>query len=185
MYAPGQLFIWRIDALKKIIDNPTEENLFEAARFLRQILLDGANSLLFQVNRNLRLKIYFIIVGLTARPNPNHPAASGATFSQISIAPDPHFPMIPQKRLDLDNFLKQEVIFHKGQTATVREVIKYVANKAGAVHKQKLDTPEEQSLEDAPLAFRLLDTPSVLYALDGITKVVVTACDPLYQKLRA
>jgi hypothetical protein len=182
MYPPEQLFIWRIDALRKIVENPTEQYLFDAAAFLRQLLLDG---LIHQANKKIGLKFHFIVVGLTARPNPNHPMAAGAVFSQISISPHPSFPMIPQRRLNLQEFLKQEVVYHGGHAATVLQVIKYVANKAGGVHKEAPSNPDEQSLEDAAINFQLLGMPSVLQALKGVTEVVVTTCEPLYQRLRA
>jgi hypothetical protein len=185
MYPPEQLFIWRVDALRKIVENPTEENLFASAAFLRQLLLDGGGSLIHQANRNIRLKFDFIVVGLTARPNPNHPAAAGAVFSQISIAPHPNLPMVPQRKLSLDDFLKQEVVYHQGHAATVRQVIKYVANKAGAVHKENPNNQEDQSLEDAAVNFQIFGMPSVLQALKGVAEVVITACEPLYQRLRA
>jgi hypothetical protein len=132
MYSLEQLFIWRIGALKKIIENPTEENLFSASGYLRQVLLDGGDSLLFQVNRNLREEVWFIVCDIAARPNPNHPATKGAIFSMIpdGIAPNPAFPMLPPKRINLDDFLAQEVVHYKGQTAAVRRVIKYVAKCA-------------------------------------------------------
>src|SRR5271165_5035864 len=117
MYSPEHLFILRIDALRKIVENPTEENLFNAAAYLRQILLDKS-ALIDQANRNARLKLHFIVVDLTARPNPNHPAAAGAVFSQISIAPHPSLPMIPQRRMGLDDFLKREVVHHGGHTVS-------------------------------------------------------------------
>jgi hypothetical protein len=40
MYAPEHLFIRSIDALRRIVANPTEENLFAASAPLRQLLLD-------------------------------------------------------------------------------------------------------------------------------------------------
>jgi hypothetical protein len=92
--------------------------------------------------------------------------------------------MVPQKRINLDDFLRQEVIYYKGQTATVREVTKYVANKAGAVHKQAPETLTEMTLEDVAINVKLGNMPSVIRGLKGIAQVVVTALEPIYNKLK-
>jgi hypothetical protein len=186
MYSAEHLFIMRLDELKGILANPTERKLLAASGLLRLLLMEN-NCLLHQVNRNIRDKVWFIVTDLTARPNPNHPAAKGAVFSQVAagIAPDPMFPQLPQKRLTLDNFLKLEVLYVDGQVATVASIIRYVANYAGAIRKTTPDTPQSKSLEQAAIRFRAGNMPSVLQNLPGIAKVTVTACEPLYAKLRA
>lgn len=185
MYSPQELFIRRIDELRQILANPSETNLFDAAPKLRQLLLDG-DPLMNQANREIRDKFWFIVTALTARPNPDHPAAQGAVFSQIAdgIAPNPAFPMLPQKRINRDEFLRLEVLYHEGRAATVHEVIDYVCHYAGAVHKATPDSPETKSIEAAAINFGVGGMPSVLRGLTGIIQVVITACEPLYQKLR-
>jgi hypothetical protein len=186
VYSAEQLFIWRIDELKAILANPTERGLFAASGLLRRLITDQ-NCLLHQVNRKIGEKVWFIVNDLTARPNPNHPAAQGAVFSQVAsgIAPDPMFPQLPQKRLNLDNFLKMEVLFYNGQCLTVIDIIRYVANHAGEIHKSEPDSPEDKALEAAALNVRVGDIPSVLQNFTGIAKVAVTALEPIYGKLRA
>ena len=93
--------------------------------------------------------------------------------------------MLPQKKLNLASFLKLEVMPFRGQVFTVYDLIKYVANYAGYVHKGEPDTPETKALEQAGLTIQLVEMPSVIQALLGISKVVLSACEPLYQKHRA
>ena len=64
-------------------------------------------------------------------------------------------------------------------------MIKCIANYAGYVHKGKPDTPETKALEEAGVGVVVADMPSVIQALFGISTVVLSACEPLYQKLRA
>jgi hypothetical protein len=186
MYSAEQLFVLRVDELKQILANPTERGLLAASGLLRRLITDQ-NCLLHQVNRKIREKVWFIVNDLTARPNPDHPAAKGAVFSQVAsgIAPDPMFPQLPQRRLNLDNFLKMEVLFYSGHYLTVIDIISYVANYAGEIHKSEPDSPEDKALEAAAINIRVGDMPSVLQNFTGIAKVVIAALEPIYAKLRA
>ena len=55
---PERLFVRNIDILRETIKTPKEDDLFESARLLRQLLVDE-NPLLHQVNRARRIKIIF------------------------------------------------------------------------------------------------------------------------------
>ena len=133
MFPPEALFVWNINELQQILANPTPENLFAASGRLRQLLLDE-QPLLHQANRNVREKISFVVTVHPALPDHLN---RGLVFSQVAdgLSPKMAPPHLSTKALNLDNFLKEPVMEINGQKLTVRDVIKYVANYAGYVHK--------------------------------------------------
>jgi len=189
MYTPEELFIRNIDKLKEFLANPTEENLFESSRMLRQLLADE-QPLLHQANRNKRQKISFTIYDSGLQ----HPSAKERTGFAKDItfwAPLDGFsprlgrPGRPTVTLNLDYFLKQPVAVIEDQMPTVLDVIKYLANYAGAIHKGTPDTPQTITLEAVAKELKFANTPSVIRMLLGVVDVVVEACEPLYQALKA
>jgi hypothetical protein len=180
MYSPEELFIRNLDALKAILGNPSEQGLFDSARLLRQLLVDE-NPLLHQVNRAIRLKISFHVNTLI----PDPPGLPQPVFRQVADGISPSLvPKVSSKKVNLDTFMKSPILQIEGEWATVLDVIKYVANYAGAIHKSTPDTPMTKSLEAVGRSIEVGGVPSVLRSLLGIVDVTVRACQPLYMKLK-
>jgi hypothetical protein len=64
---PEALFIWKIEDLKAILANPNEKNLLESSAILRMLLLDE-HPLIHQANRNVGVRIAFMVVNLESSP---------------------------------------------------------------------------------------------------------------------
>jgi hypothetical protein len=179
MFTSEDLFIRNLDKLKAVLDQPSADGLFESAKFLRQLLVDE-NPLLHQVNRTLRLKVFFLV-------NPVIPDPPGleADFRMIAEGISPSLvPKTSTLKVNLKDFFKCPVLQINGQWATVIDVIQYTANYAGAVHKSTPDTPLTQSLEAVGRSIEVGDVPCVLRSLHGIIDVVVRGCQPLYMKIK-
>lgn len=180
MYSPEQIFVWNVDGLREATKNPTILNLFSASGKLRLLLMDE-HPLIHQVNRKLRMKLRFEVI--------TYPDISEfmdlPIFLHFSpISPNRAWPHTERKSLSLDHFLKCQIMQMDGKRLTVGDVIKYVANYAGAVHKGPPDTPETQALETAS-GLLLAEFPMVLYAMRDIAEVGLTGCIPLYLRLRS
>jgi hypothetical protein len=179
MFSPETLFIRNLDHLKATLENPSEDGLFESAGLLRALLVDE-NPLLHQVNRALRLKVSFLVNTVIPDPPGLEPSiriiAEGISPSLV--------PKISNEAVNLDRFLKYGVLQIEGEWASVRDVIKYVANYAGAIHKSTPDTPMTKNLEAVGQSIQLGGVASVLRSLHGIIDVVVRGCQPLYMKIK-
>lgn len=181
MYSPQQLFVWNIDQLREAIKNPTHDALFAASGRLRQLIADE-HSLLHQANRETKFKIWFVIVD---RPKPTGSLAEGMVYFGGSLSPRFARPHLAQKRVNLDKFLAETSSVINGNSISVLESIRYVANYAGYIHKGRPDTPGTKSLEEISQKIRINDLPTVLNAMRDISDVTVDACQELYSALRA
>jgi hypothetical protein len=179
MFSPEMLFIRNLDRLKTILENPSEDGLFESAGLLRALLVDES-PLLHQVNRALRLKVSFLVNSVTPDPPGLEPSiriiAEGISPSLV--------PKTSNEVVNLDRLLKYGVLQIDGEWASVRDIIKYVANYAGAIHKSTPDTPTTKNLEAVGQSIRVGGAGSVLRSLHGIIDVVVRGSQPLYMKIK-
>jgi hypothetical protein len=180
MFSPEDLFIRNLDRLKAVLKQPSADGLLESAALLRQLLLDE-NPLLHQVNREVRIKISFLV-----NRSPAYPPGLEPDIEIIADGIAPSLARIPSpQEVNLDGLFRQTVLKINGQSATIRDVVQYVANYAGAVHKSTPDTPLTKSLEAVGQSLQLLGAPSVLTSLRGIIDIVVRGCQPLYIAIKA
>jgi hypothetical protein len=122
MYTPELLFVRHVDALKDMVENPSEEKLFEGSRQLRHLLFDQ-HPLVHQVNQKFRLKISFVCV----LPS-NFPPDLVPSYQIVGIYPRKELPLRKSKTLTLQGFFKHPIIQAGGQWATVKDVVNYFAN---------------------------------------------------------
>jgi hypothetical protein len=184
MYSSEYLFVQNVDALREIVGNPTEGGLFSAAGKLRILLLDPI-PLVHRANRTTRLKILFDI---QADPNfaPGSINVGDATFyTRIAgFLPDETKPELTSS-LKLADFLKEPLIYLSGDIITVRDLIKYLANNAGAVHQDEPKTSAGKKLEQLAQTFVIGGVTSALACFHPACKIVLAACEPLYAALIA
>jgi hypothetical protein len=181
MYAPEQHFLWAIDDLREFVSNPSPKNLIAAAAKVRHLLTDGP-PLLHQVNQTIRMKVWFEIV--PHRPLPPEIAAMGVSFHHQAMSPIGMPEHFARKKMSLDNFLAHTAANLKGRPTSTLDVIKYVANYGGGIHKAPPDTETTRNLEEAAKLV-LSETPSVLHMVKDIAQVVIVAYTPLYLRIRS
>jgi hypothetical protein len=180
MLSPEKLFLLRIDQLRAVLKEPTATNLFDSSAKLRQLLLDE-QPLIHQANRRLRTKFVFTVCEPWRLPDEFR---DGLVHFQVGDGISPRLSPGPTKELNLDGFLKEFVLEHREHSVSVRDLIKYVAHYAGAVHKGEPDSPQTEALEHAAMTIHTFGMPSVLSSLRGVVDVVEVACDPLYRRLK-
>ena len=85
------------------------------------------------------------------------------------------------RRLSLDDFLNYTVIKIQDRHVSVLEIINFLANKEGGVHR---DTVEyDELLRQIQHEFSIGGTEGVSSAMHGIASVVVESLEPLYNQV--
>jgi hypothetical protein len=160
MFAPEELFVRAVDYLRLAAEQPTPNNLLEAAAKLRQLFAD-ANPLVHQANRSHCLKLTFFVVPV------DQPRGSAA------------------RALTLDQFLSSPIAYVEGRWFSVIDHIRYLANYAGAIHKSQPDSPESTTLECLGKSVQIGGAPSTLYAIKSVCNIAIAGCQPLYEAITA
>jgi hypothetical protein len=85
------------------------------------------------------------------------------------------------KRLSLDDFLNYTVIKIQDRAVSIVEIINFLANKEGGVHR---DTKEyDELLRQIQHEFSIGGTEGISSAMHGIANVVVESLEPLYNQV--
>ena len=89
---------------------------------------------------------------------------------------------MPLQDLNLDKYLKYEVLGISDEMYSIRKVIKYAANIKGGIHYSVKETKREREL------FRMFEmsfnsNDIVTYTLKRIASQVIEGVEPLIQKL--
>ena len=100
------------------------------------------------------------------------------------IAPFGPSKTISAPEAEPSRFFKHAVAIINGDPVTTKDVVQYVANYGGAVHKSTPDTPMTKALEHIAKTLQFGGSPSVLCSLRGISDVSVGACSPLYSVIK-
>lgn len=153
--------------------------IVKVGAILRQLVLDQT-PLIHKANNQYRLKLRFVINDIfPARP----PIQPDAHF--VAAGFDPSMLSIPAgtKSVSLDRFLGLEILNTKTHSFTIREIIKYAANKAGGVHYgETLDAREAELLRTLD-QIEGIGVPAIGYALRSISRIVLTTLTPLRQAI--
>jgi len=180
MISPTELFVRRFDELVDGLRARDDFELLKVASVLRSLLIDE-RALIHQVNAELRHKIRFRVndVG-TIEDVPIRP---DVLFHGVNL--DPATVRIESgiKELTLAKFLKQSVIEAEDTTVTIRDVIKFAANKAGGVHFDPKRTNEEKRLDRVVDRLSALGVHSLGIALQTISRITLVALRPLREAI--
>jgi hypothetical protein len=171
------LFVRRFDDLFLGLNARDDYEVIKLAAILRQLLLDDT-PLIYKANRPHRIKLQFVVNSIVDSRLPIQPDIH---FHAASI--DPSMLSLPAgtKTLSLDKFLGLKILDIKTDWFTVRELIKYAANKAGGVHHgENLDARESELLRTLD-KLGGLGIPTIGLALRSISRIVLTTLAPLRQ----
>jgi hypothetical protein len=176
-----ELFLATVDDLESRV--PLRRGEYDAlmsAGLLRKLLLDRW-PLIDQVNRppTRQLDISYEVVD--QRPPP---AAYGWMLNG-GLYPDAHRRQLPTVALTRGEFLRCPVLGAFGETFTVRELIKFMANVHGAVHAGKPRSRKEEALAEFVQGTRLTvhhgSYSGGIHDLAGIGKITLAAVSDLRQ----
>ena len=184
---PDRLFIYRVEALRRIVKTRNSEELLELAGILRQLLLDSS-PLIDLVNRKYRKKIRFI-VGQSSEESHQEMLKRVPDLQMPTIAFTSILPSDQERSLTRDRFLGHSLLylrnrhFEEGYYYTVRDVITACANKLGGVH---YDVPEKDNEQESLIRgfnefASLHGAPFAFATLAEIATVVDSAIEPLFE----
>ena len=93
------------------------------------------------------------------------------------------FPGAKTVRISLDEFLNARILKVKGQTATVKDVVKACANAKGGVHLGTAHSNEERLVVNFDETFIALRQDASLCAIEGICRVVLNGLRGLVEAI--
>lgn len=167
-------------------DNP--DDIFDSAAILRLLILDKQS--LCDVVNSSRMPICFRIVRFFDDADDEFPEVLQLPDVNISsgnsLYPNP---LSPNRRIHLlnkDQFLREGVMKLGQHTITVRDVIKYISEKAGAIHYDSKPSKFEEirKLKSWNQSLFLNGAPPALVTLQAIGQVVGDGLRPLYNSLK-
>ncbi|MHA6770111.1 hypothetical protein [Sphingobium ummariense] len=181
--------MWDYERLQEIIKNPSAANLLNSSSILRKLLCD-TNPLVHQANRNAKIKIQFQVseYGITREDDPIFEGSRGGIqyLSQIdSLCPGNFDENTNIVQLNLDSFLSTKVVFIRGRMVSVLELIKYLSDNAGGVHKDKPSKESSKLLEGLGINHYVGGVPAPLRIILSVCQVVSVALFPLYKWIKA
>lgn len=139
---PDLLFVQTLEDLHRSLNSTSEYEVLRASHLIRQLFLDGANSLFLLVNRTHRLKPEYHFTQVMP------PAEAGSWCAGDSLLPNYTSDEAPPAALEWDKFLKIIVASHGTTNCSLHDVIDFFAHVAGGVHLAKPRKECEIALTD-------------------------------------
>lgn len=179
MFNSQFLFNKTLQDLKSKIDSGDQYDILMASSLIRKLLIDGANSLIYQVGEKDK-KISFKV----NKKEPLHirypKLVQDIKFWSIENGLDPDVAIQGRdynpQLLNLDLFLKCPVMFVNGELITIRDLVKHLSDKEGGVHKQKTKIKEEDMknilLHELGQMININNLPAGLNILRSISIIV-------------
>jgi hypothetical protein len=183
MYSDEQVFVWDIDDLIEIAKNPTPPNIIAASATLRRLLTVSGQPLIHKVVKGRDFKLRFKVIDHHyGKP----PISDGLVFHWSR--PDPGFSAhtLKDKEIGLDEFLKLYVGCAGSSDLTVKQMINYVANVGGGVHKcvPKGNKDNAKIIHESSNDIIINGFPYPLAILLPVINIVLETLMPLYQRVR-
>ena len=151
-------------------------DVLQIAGLLRKLLLDDTR-LVDAVNRSRRVKYRF---RANERQAPGDPSLVFWSI-QDGLDPDTAAPFRTNNVRDLtrDKFLAVTIIVVRGERLTVADVLRYLANVAGAVHIGSPTTSKELALASLASSIQVGGYSPEVRSLLAVARVVTKALQPI------
>jgi hypothetical protein len=168
-----QLFVHTVQDLRSKIRRNTTYSLIRACGLCRHLLLDGATSLIHQVNRNHKLQIRFHIRDYENSPiSHDYNGSGGRTI----------LPIGKSKFVKEGDFLATKIHYSFRDEFTVKDFILTGAHYYGGVHTGVPDLKQKQLARLN--RFYHKETNASFWHIACICKVVLRALKPLEAKIK-
>ena len=171
------LFIRTLDDLHISINSYDEYEVLRASALIRQLFLDGSNSLVDRVNRKYKFKIEFETVEYAP------PDKHGQGFNIWAVidgidpkAVPPHLPRVKKKR---DSFFSMIVAIVEGHKYSIRELVLFVANVMGGVHSGSMQDEREKHLAQLKDVYLFYRISLALLFIRAIGRIILESLRPL------
>jgi len=176
MLENSQLFLSTLIDLREKLEESTQYSLTMASGLLRKLFLDN-HPLVHQANRAHRIKLEFETIDFTLR---------------LPIKPQIHWQNLDTSRLptaktikiNLDQFLRAEVLNYNGYEYSVKDLISTYANVGGGVHADPTKDQKQETVSELDRILKVIGLDAGLAALRGIILVVLKALEPLEKCVR-
>jgi hypothetical protein len=188
---PDRVFIRKVEDLQRRTDSECLASAADvgyevlmSAPLLRELLM-GSPPLLHIANREHKVAIRFqvgrkpALEKLILEDKPDFYARTDGVY------PGSGLPGSTIVTLNLDGFLREMVMLVHGDTVTVRDLIDYSANAAGAVHFGKLEKGKRAALATVDERLGIGGLEAALKCLIAIGQVVVDGVEPLVKRINA
>lgn len=163
-------------------DEWDDYSAIRVSAMLRQLLLDGSNSIIHQANRNVRSRLRFRVIARQSNTVEFLRKAGLPVPSTVYSAIHPY--ETHGDEVTLDNLLSMSVLWVESEWFSVRDIVKCAANCLGGVH---LDRPSEGDrlavLIQESDRLRLDGVSVISRALRDIAVVALEGTLPLRQEL--
>jgi hypothetical protein len=178
------LFLETLADLRRRSIAVPEYEVQQLAALLRKLLLDG-QPLMDAVNRSRRMRIRFSVYD--GSPYQDMVLSSGPVFYALQDAFDPEAVAVANARIaevGRDGLLERGIVLMNGVWFSVADIVKYVANVEGAVHRGSPNDAKQRALAATDIRIGGYDSP-VVRSLLAVARVVARGLEPLEARIRA
>ncbi len=178
------LFLETMRELRERAIPGSEYEVQKLGGLLRKLLLDG-HPLVSTVNRTRRLEFRFRVYD--GGPYHDLLMSTDPVFWTVQDGFDPETVLVASSRfidVDRDRLLARRIVLLSGEWYTVKDIIKYVAQVEGAVHRAPPSDPKEQALAASGIQVGGYDSPTVR-SLCAVARVVARGLEPLEARIHA
>lgn len=171
-----QLFIKTLEDVEKKMESRDGYEVLMISGLLRKLLLDD-DPLIYQVNRDRKLKIFFIV-------NDRQPPSGDKSLVFWSVEdgfdPNTSVPHLTKPlKVNKDQLLKRQIMIINGEAVTVLDLIKFLSNVQGGVHAGRPENIKETTLQEAQKYLGIGGLPAGIRSILSISRVVVKGLEPL------
>lgn len=171
-----QLFIKTLEDIGKRMKSQDEYEVLMITSLLRKLLVDK-NPLIHLVNRNRRLKIFFIV-------NDRQPPISDKSLAfwsaEDGFDPDTSVShLIKPMKVNEDQLLKRQIMIINGQIITVLDLIKFLSNIQGGIHAGAPTNSKEIMLKGVQKYLGIGGLPAGVRGILPISRVILKGLEPL------
>lgn len=168
-------FFWdMLDDIEQRIAKPSPYNLIKVSGLIRQLLFDE-KSVLINIQKHFDQKFVFSV---------NRYSLKDSVATSLNIMGEHHMVafsgdldcMPIKKEVPAHEYGKLAVLYVNGTYFTVKDIIKYVANKRGGIHLDESKLDEEQKIMDEiSRQFHLQNTEALFNQIYYIAKNLVNS----------
>lgn len=166
----------RCKQIEQSMHSGNEIELLDLAARLRQFLLDNP-PLIHEVNRVHRLKLTFEVGEFSIQPD----AYTAYLSLEDGLDPATRPPHKPRKRVDLDGFLRHNILYVQGHSYSVCDIIKLAANVSGGVHRTRNPDEKQKLVSEFAKTFSLRGLPAAVRQLQAIARVTIKGLRPMIE----
>jgi len=176
------LFLHKSDDLFLAANSSDEFEILKSAGIIRQLFLEKGMPLFDVANKSLKHKLVFSIIDpIQLKPDILPSPSSWHIFDAIepSLNLTGHSPLTCNR----DKFFSLVLGNKDGVDYTIKDIISYVANKMGAIHKDTPKSKKEKMLEELGKKYIYTNISMVLYHLRSISRVILNALKPFKNRI--